>query len=105
MKRGGEMAHQLRALAAILQDLGSVPNNHRVAHNHLQLQFQQIKHSLLTPVSSCMRGVLRSSLRLNTYTYIDISIISEYNSQTAKDLYVFDKDVHIRCLEKIPIVQ
>jgi hypothetical protein len=31
----GETAQWLRALVAFLEDLGSVPNTHRVAHNHL----------------------------------------------------------------------
>jgi hypothetical protein len=31
----GEMTQQLRALAALLEVLGSIPSNHMVAHNHL----------------------------------------------------------------------
>jgi hypothetical protein len=30
-----EMAHQLRALAALPEVLSSIPSNHMVAHNHL----------------------------------------------------------------------
>jgi hypothetical protein len=37
-----EMAQWLRALAALAKDLGLVPSTHRVAHNHLILQFQRI---------------------------------------------------------------
>ena len=33
--RTGEMAQQLRALAALAEDLGSVPSKHMVAHNCL----------------------------------------------------------------------
>jgi len=38
------LAQQLRALAALPEDLGSIPNNHIAAHNCLQLQFQGIQH-------------------------------------------------------------
>jgi hypothetical protein len=31
----GEMAHRLRALAALPKVLSSIPSNHVVAHNHL----------------------------------------------------------------------
>jgi hypothetical protein len=31
----GEMAQQLRALAALPEVLNSIPSNHMVAHNHL----------------------------------------------------------------------
>ena len=31
----GEMAQQLKALAALLEDLGSIPSIHMVAHNCL----------------------------------------------------------------------
>jgi hypothetical protein len=31
----GEMAQGLRALAALLEVLSSIPSNHMVAHNHL----------------------------------------------------------------------
>ena len=34
--RAGEMAQQLRALAALPKVLNSIPSNHMVAHNHLQ---------------------------------------------------------------------
>ena len=34
-----EMAQQLRALAALAEDLGSVPSTHTVVHNHLKLHF------------------------------------------------------------------
>jgi hypothetical protein len=33
--RAGEMAQWLRALTAPPEVLSSIPNNHRVAHNHL----------------------------------------------------------------------
>jgi hypothetical protein len=34
------MAQQLRALAALLEDLGSIPSIQLVVHNHLYLQFR-----------------------------------------------------------------
>jgi hypothetical protein len=43
-RRAGEMAHQLRALAALPKVLSSNPSNHMVAHNHPQ--------RALTPSSS-----------------------------------------------------
>jgi hypothetical protein len=36
LKWAGEMAQWLRALTALLEVLSSIPNNHMVAHNHLQ---------------------------------------------------------------------
>jgi hypothetical protein len=37
------MAQQLRALAALpKQLLGSIPSNHKIAHNHLYLQSQDL---------------------------------------------------------------
>jgi hypothetical protein len=33
----GEMAQQLRALAALPEVLSSIPSNHMVAHNHLSV--------------------------------------------------------------------
>lgn len=44
----GEMAHSLRALAALTKDLGSVLSTHMAAHSHLDLQFQGRQHPLLT---------------------------------------------------------
>lgn len=38
------MAQQLRALAALPEDPGSVPSTHMAAHNCLKLQFQGIWH-------------------------------------------------------------
>lgn len=40
--REGEMAQWLRVLAFV-EDLGSIPSMHRVAHNHLQFHFQWIQ--------------------------------------------------------------
>lgn len=31
----GEMALRLRALVALVEDLGLIPNTHMMAHNHL----------------------------------------------------------------------
>lgn len=36
----GAMAQKLRALAALIWDLGSIPSTHLVVHNYLQLQVQ-----------------------------------------------------------------
>ena len=41
------MAQQLRALAALPEDMGSVPRTHIVAHKWLKIQVQGIQHSLL----------------------------------------------------------
>lgn len=35
-----EMAHWLRVRVALPEDHGLIPSIHRVAHKHLQLQFQ-----------------------------------------------------------------
>lgn len=37
-----EMAHHLRALAAFLKNLGSIPSTYLTPHNYLQLQTQGI---------------------------------------------------------------
>ena len=36
----GEMAQKLRALPALVDDLGSISRIHMAAHNHLYLQFE-----------------------------------------------------------------
>jgi hypothetical protein len=36
----GEIAHQLRALAVLVEDLGSIPSTHMETHKHLQLQIK-----------------------------------------------------------------
>ena len=41
-RRAGEMAQQLRAFTVLAEDLGFVSSTHIMAHNHLQLQFQEI---------------------------------------------------------------
>jgi hypothetical protein len=41
------MAQQARALAALLEDPGSVPNTHMVAHSNLQFHFQGIQCLIL----------------------------------------------------------
>ena len=48
-KGAGEMAPQLRALAALEEDLGLV-------HNHPKLQIQGTQHPLLTSLVSCSYG-------------------------------------------------
>jgi hypothetical protein len=44
------MAQWLRALAALAEDLGSIPSNHMVAHNHFQ--FQGTCHPLLSSMGT-----------------------------------------------------
>ena len=41
------MTQQLRALAVLKENLGSVPNSHTVTHNQLSIQFQELYHPLL----------------------------------------------------------
>jgi hypothetical protein len=41
------MAQWLRALALLPEDSGLIPSTHMMAHNHLQLQFQEIWYFLL----------------------------------------------------------
>lgn len=38
--RVGDMAHWLRALAVLTEDLCSILSTHVMVHNHLSLQFQ-----------------------------------------------------------------
>jgi hypothetical protein len=40
------MAHKLRALIALAEDLSSISNIHMAAHNHLYLQLQKIQSPL-----------------------------------------------------------
>jgi len=42
------MAHQLRAQAALPKDLDFIPSPHMMANYHVELQFQEIGHPLLT---------------------------------------------------------
>jgi hypothetical protein len=37
-----ELASWLKAHTALTEDLGSIPSTHKVAHNHLYLQFQEL---------------------------------------------------------------
>lgn len=41
------MAHQLKALAALLEHQGSIPSTHGTAHSRVQIQFQGAQHPLL----------------------------------------------------------
>jgi hypothetical protein len=43
-REAGEMAQRLRALAALPEDLGSIPNTHMAAHNSLELLFQETQY-------------------------------------------------------------
>jgi hypothetical protein len=47
--RAGEMAVELKALAALPEDWGLIPRMHIVAHKHLSLQFQGIWHTFWPP--------------------------------------------------------
>lgn len=50
-----ERSQWLRVLAALGEDLGSIPSPQMAAHDHRQLQFQKVWCSLLASVSSaCM---------------------------------------------------
>jgi hypothetical protein len=51
-KLTGEVAQQLRALAALAEDPGSVPGTHVEAHSHLKLRSQRIPCSLLTSMGT-----------------------------------------------------
>lgn len=46
------MALQLRALAVLAEETGLVPRTRMTAQQHLQLQFQDILHPLLTSVGT-----------------------------------------------------
>ena len=57
------MAQQLRELLALTEDLSSDPKHpHRVAHNLLPLQLQEIQHPLLASgyAYKCARVCLRA---------------------------------------------
>ena len=44
-----EIAHQLRALATVVEDLGSVPSIHTGMHNHPELHPERSDTILLLP--------------------------------------------------------
>lgn len=46
------MTHQLRTLADLPKDPASVPSTHMAAHNHLELQFQGIRHPILASAAT-----------------------------------------------------
>lgn len=48
----GEMTHQLRALAALTEDPGTVLHTHMAAHSRLELQFQGFQCKLLISVGT-----------------------------------------------------
>lgn len=49
----GELAQQLRALAAPARDTGSVPSTHVAANNSLELQLQELQ---CPPLDSATQG-------------------------------------------------
>jgi hypothetical protein len=53
ISRAGEIALWISALAVLPEDLGSIPSNHSGPHNHLELQFQGIRHPLLPSRVAC----------------------------------------------------
>ena len=57
------MAHWLRPLAALAEDLGVVPSTHTAAHSHLELQSQGTQGSDLqgTIYTSCRHTCSRQS--------------------------------------------
>lgn len=44
-----ERAQHLGALAALAEELASVPSTHAMVHNHLQVQFQETQSPLVIP--------------------------------------------------------
>lgn len=48
-KVGSVVAQPLGVLAALVEDLGLVPSTRMAAHNHLELQFQEILDALFWP--------------------------------------------------------
>lgn len=51
-----KMAWWIRELAALSQDLRSVPTIHRVAHNSLLLQLLRMQHPLLASTDTFTQG-------------------------------------------------
>jgi hypothetical protein len=48
----GEMAQQLRELAALPEDWGLIPSTHMAAHKSLELQLQRIRCPLLASMDT-----------------------------------------------------
>lgn len=64
------MAQQIRALIAVAEDQGLIPNSHMVGYNHRNLQFYKIQHPPL--VSSGTRpkhGTTDKESRENMHTH------------------------------------
>jgi hypothetical protein len=55
--REERMAHQLRTLAGLPEDQGSILNNHMLACCHMELQFQEIQAHLLASKASDTHGI------------------------------------------------
>ena len=53
------MAQQLRALAALLQDLGLIPSIHMVTHNSLEPHYIRFWHLRITSTQVMYRYVRR----------------------------------------------
>jgi hypothetical protein len=46
------MAQQLITLIALSEDPGLIPSTHKMAHKHLELQFQRIRCPLLASIGT-----------------------------------------------------
>lgn len=63
----GEMAQWLRALASLLEKLGSIPSTLEVAHNHIKVQFQEFLRCCTNTLHS-MSIVQRHTQAKHPYT-------------------------------------
>lgn len=51
INKAGETVQWLGAIVALAEDLGSIPNTHIVAHNHLYLPRTQVVHIHIHKIS------------------------------------------------------
>lgn len=65
--RATEMDCQLRALAALAEDMGSVPNMHMAAHSHPKLLLQETGSPLLASVGIGHSCGMYSHIQANTH--------------------------------------
>jgi hypothetical protein len=71
----GKIAHLLRPLTALPEDLGSIPSTHVAVHNSLQLQFQEIKYLLLASMQHILYvHEYKQSTHTHTHTHTHTQI-------------------------------
>ena len=63
------MSQQLRALAALAEDVGSVPSTHMMVYNHLLLMFQRAQYPILASIGNRLAHSAQTYMQANTHSH------------------------------------